>query len=55
MVKDSLRTVRKVSYSLVREFASECPKNVKWMRRLALLIKDAEASWKQCLKLAPNA
>lgn len=55
MVKDSLRIVRKVSYSLVKDFAGQCPKNGKWMRRLAVLIKDAESSWKQCLKIAPNA
>lgn len=55
MVKDSIRTVRKVSYSLVKEFAPDCPKSGKWMRRLAVLIKDVESSWKQCLKIAPNA
>ena len=55
MVKDSIRTVRKVSYSLVKEFAQNCPKSGKWMRRLAVLIKDVESSWKQCLKIAPNA
>lgn len=55
MVKNSIRTVRKIAYSIVKDFAPECQKSGKWMRRLAVLIKDVELSWRQCLKIAPNA
>jgi hypothetical protein len=53
-VESTFTKVRKVSYSLVREFGSDCIKAQKWLRRSAQLISFTSAGYKRCRTDYPN-